>query len=104
MSWDTIVKTTDTPVIVRINGVDLPSQSNIIVKIGDETYSKISNPTNFKLDTNDITKLELLLGNTALAVGGYTLHISVVNADHPNGVTLTDCVTNVINIKVRDIC
>ena len=104
MNWDTIVKTTDTPVIVRINGVDLPSQSNIIVKLGTETYTKAANSSSFKLDTEDTTKLELLLGNTALAVGSYKLHISVVNADHPNGVVLTDCVTNVINIKVRDIC
>jgi hypothetical protein len=104
MKWDTIIKTTDTPIIVRINGVDLPSQANIIVKLGTETYTKLLNASSFKLDTNDITKLELLLGGTSLAVGGYTLHISVVNADHPKGVTLTDCVTNVINIKVRDIC
>ena len=104
MSWNEIIRSTDTPVIVRVNGVDLPSQANIIVKIGDETYSKNSNSSVFKLDTDDITRLELLLGDTLLAVGSYALHISVVNADHPNGVTLTDCVTNVINIKVRDIC
>jgi len=104
MNWNTIIRGTDTPIIVRINGVDLPSQADIIVKIGDETYSKNSNSSAFKLDTDDITRLELLLGDTLLEVGSYALHISVVNADHPRGITLTDCVESVITVKVREIC
>lgn len=104
MSWNTIIKGTDTPVIVRINGVDLPSQANIIVRLGDEVYSKTSNSSSFLLNIDDITRLELLLGDTALEVGSYVLHITVVNADHPRGVTLTDCIESSIIVKVRDIC
>jgi hypothetical protein len=104
MLWDTVVKTTSTPVIIRVNGVNLPSMADITVKLGTETYTKVSNPEVFLLDTNDITKLELLLGDTALAVGSYILHLSVTDADHPDGISLTDCILGDIVIKVRDAC
>lgn len=105
MLHNEIIKGTDTPVIIRANGVNFPSYDNILVTIGTESYSKQSNPTVIVTDTDDVTLLEIRVGNvTSLAVGTYLLKITIVNADYPNGNVLTDCVRENLKVTVRNQC
>lgn len=103
--FNEIIKTTSTPVIVRFSGVDFPSQDDVVVKIGTETYQSSTQPTNVVVDANDKTKLEVVIGTvTALDVGKYQLQITIVNSTYPSGLVLSDCITNILEVQVRDVC
>lgn len=103
--YNEIIKSTDTPILVRFNGVSFPSYDNIIVDIGTEQYTLQSNPDVVITNSDDITLLEIRAGvQTSLANGSYLLKVEIVNADYNDGLVLTDCVINNLQVIVRDKC
>lgn len=103
--YNELIKSTSTPILIRANGVDFPSMVDIIVKIGTEEYKLSTDPLVVVTDPDDITKLEIKAGLvSSLTAGKYLLHLSVVDANYPSGLVLTDCIINDLEVIVRDIC
>lgn len=105
LQYREIIKGSDTPVLVRANGVNFPSYTDIAVRVGSEEYKKTTHAANVVTHLDDITLLELKLGAlTSLANNEYTLHIEIFNSDYPNGFLLSDCVIEKLTVTVRDKC
>ena len=100
-----VVKTTSVPVVIQINGVNLPSFSDIKVELGGEVYLKSTHPSVVYTNTSRQGELELILGIvTSLAVGDYPLEITLYDAKYVSGNTIVDCSRNPLSVVVRDPC
>lgn len=102
---NTVVKTTSVPVIIQINGVNLPSFSDIKVELGGEEYLLSTHPEVIYTDDTLIGRLELILGTvTSLDVGEYGLEVTLYDAKYTSGNTIIDCYRNPLTIVVKDPC
>ena len=102
---NTVVKTTSVPIVIQINGVNLPSFTDIKVEIGDEVYLLSTHPTVIYTNDSRQGELELILGTvTSLAVGEYGLEVTLYDAKYTSGNTIIDCTRNPLTVIIKDPC
>ena len=100
-----VVKTTSVPVVIQINGVNLPSFTDIKVEVGGEVYLLSTHPNVIYTNEDRQGELELILGIvTSLAAGTYALEVSLYDAKYVSGNTIIDCNRNPLSVIVRDPC
>lgn len=98
--FDTIVKGSDNPVSITIEGFDLTTATDIEVVFGVETYTLINNPT--VINVISATQLDLNLGGTD-EINPSFLDIKVFTETYPRpeGFTLTNkCLGNLKRPKL----
>ena len=75
------------------------------VELGGEVYRLSTHPTVVYTDDTLIGRLELILGTvTSLAVGEYTLEVTLYDAKYVGGNTIIDCSRNPLAVIIKDPC
>lgn len=104
---DTVIKGSGNPVVLNITGtfedgspISLLALDDIEVVFGDETYTRINNPTIVVVAS--ASRLELNLQGTSETRGSH-LGVKVFNSAHPRplGYTVTNaCLSNLSRLNV----